>query len=200
MDWVRSQRILLILYERESQGSDILWLGRCCDLRGSGGGKNRSKWQHQLASAGSEGQAESLRVKTTSCLSPSFPNGVNTFHSASLQRPYVTLAVGKPSATPKKKSYVASSTRRTSGIGPAPLALGGQILVAFCNALSPPFRPTRPSNVPGFSTSATPDGRGTLSWSENLNVCARRWRNSKLWTPVHSRRQTGRRIPGREVW
>jgi len=47
MDRALSQRILLILCDRESQGSDILWLARCCGLRGSGGGKNRSKWQHQ---------------------------------------------------------------------------------------------------------------------------------------------------------
>lgn len=186
MDGARSQRLLLILCKRESQGSDILWLARCCDLRGSGGGKNRSKWQHQLASAGDGDQAEALHIKTTSCLSPSFPSLVSISHSASLPRPCVTPAARKPPPTPKKKSYVASSTRRTSEIGPAPLALGGQTLVAFYNVPSPLFKLTRLSNVPGFSTSAIPDGRGMLSWRENSNVCARQWRSSKLWSPVHS--------------
>ena len=135
-----------------------------------------------------------------SCLSPSFPSGVTTFHSASPRRRCATPAAEKPQSTPKKKFYVASSTRRTSGIGSAPSALGGQTLVAFYNVPSPLFKLTRLSNGPGFSTSVILDGRGTLSWSENSNACARRWGNSKFWTPVHLWRRTGRKIPGREVW
>ena len=141
-----------------------------------------------------------LRIKTTSCLSPSSSSGVSTFHSASLRRRCVTPAARKSLETPTKKFFVASSIRRTSGIGSALLALGGQTLVAFYNVLSPLFKPTRPSNVPGFSTSAIPDGRGKLSWRENSSVCARRWRSSKLWIPVHSQRRTGQRIPGQGVW
>lgn len=118
-----------------------------------------------------------LPIKATSCLSPSFPSGVTTFHSASPRRRYVTPAAKRPQSTPKKRLYAASSTRRTSGIGPAPSELGGQTLVAFYNVPSPLFKLMRLSNGPGFSTSAILDGGGTLSWSENSNACARQWRN-----------------------
>lgn len=138
--------------------------------------------------------------RNTSCLSPSFPGGASTSHFASLHRRCVTLAARKLSPTPKKKFFVASSTRRTSGIGPVLLALGGQTSVAFYNAPSPPFKHTRLSNVPGFSTSVIPDGGGTLSWRENSSVCARRWQSSRLRTPVHSRRRTGQKTLGQGVW
>lgn len=140
-----------------------------------------------------------LQSITTSCLSLSFPSGANSSHSVSLRRRYVTPAARKLLPIPKKKYFVVFSTRRISAIGPALLALGGPTLVASYNAPFPLFKPTKLSNVPGFSTSVTPDGRGTLNWKESSNACARRWRSSRLWTPVHSRRRTGRRTLGREA-
>ena len=125
--------------------------------------------------------------ETTSCPFHYFPNGANPSRSAFLRRRCVTSVARKPPPPiPKKKYFVVSSTRRTSAIDPAPLALGDQTLVALYNALFPRSKPTRQLNVPGSSTSATPDGRGTLNWRENSIACARRWQSSRSWTLVHS--------------
>lgn len=143
---------------------------------------------------------ERFWIKTTSCLSPSFPSGVNSSHFASPRRLCVTPAARRPLPILKKIYFVVFSTRRTSAIGPALLALGGQTLAAYYNALFPLFKPTRRLNVPGFSTSAIHGGRGTLNWRENSSVCARRWRSLRLRTPAHSQRRTGRKILGQGVW
>ena len=145
-------------------------------------------------------EADTEPGKTTPCPFHYFPSGASPSHSAFLRHRCATPVARKPPPIPEKKYFVVSFTRRTSAIDPVLLALGDQTLVALYNALSPQSKPTRQSNVPGYSTSAIPDGGGTLNWRENSIVCARRWRSSRSWILAHSRRRTGRKILGRGVW